>query len=441
MDIEIIRLQKLRTLLRFAIPSVIAMVLTSLINIVDGLFVGHGIGEDGIAAINLGLPIVYLFLGIGLMFGVGGISIAGRELGAGNISRCNQVFRQTILTALVTTVGLAVIMLPLLKPILSLMGVSERTGQYFMDYYKILLLELPLMVVNTCMGMFIRGEGKPGFAMLISILNVALNAVLDAVFVNVCGWGMKGVAFSSLLTVLIASVLSILYFVSKSKVFKFGRMEISATVLKETVLNGFSEFVGEMSMCVTMFAYNFVIMKQAGEHGISAFTIVGYVSYIFSMIIIGFGQGGVPLMSFSYGARDYELTVSIRRLAGRLVFLTSLVVIAVLFPLAGVYSGAFVESSIVCGMAKTGIRIFVWSFPFSALNVIGSFYFTSIGKAKESAVISALRGLVLLMICVIVLPQIFGMTGVWMAALITEFLTLLVTIRYYVTDRRATVCA
>ena len=350
MDIEIIRLQKLRTLLKFAIPSVIAMVLTSLINIVDGLFVGHGIGEDGIAAINLGLPIVYLFLGIGLMFGVGGISIAGRELGAGNISRCNQVFRQTILTALITTVGLAVIMLPLLKPILSLMGVSERTGQYFMDYYKILLLELPLMVVNTCMGMFIRGEGKPGFAMLISILNVALNAVLDAVFVNVCGWGMKGVAFSSLLTVLIASVLSILYFVSKSKVFKFGRMEISATVLKETVLNGFSEFVGEMSMCVTMFAYNFVIMKQAGENGISAFTIVGYVSYIFSMIIIGFGQGGVPLMSFSYGARDYELTVSIRRLAGRLVFLTSLVVIAVLFPLAGVYSGAFVESSIVCAM-------------------------------------------------------------------------------------------
>jgi len=428
MNLENIQSNKMRTILQFSIPSIIAMILTSLITVTDGFFIGNFVGKEGLAAINLGLPIVYLFLAVGLMVSVGGVAIAGMALGSNDINKCNSVFNQTMCTTMVATILLSVIVWLSLDPMLHILNADAQVARVFTDYYVIMLLELPIMVINASFGMFIRGEGKPQYFMKVNILNVLLNILLDYLFVRWFSWGVKGVAVASLLSALVTLLYILYFFINKSSVYKFGRFTFSGDVLCSTLLNGSSEFVGEMSMSISMFAYNYVILRNIGVDGVTAFTIVGYIAYIFSMVIIGFGQGASPLISFTYGAEEHFLAVNLRKITNFMVLTAGAMVLLLVLFGSRWYSSLFVKSAVVEQMVHSGVIIYAVSFLFSGINTISSFYFTSIGKAKESAIISSARGLVILLICIFTLPSLFGMTGVWLVSPITEFLTLILSL-------------
>lgn len=434
MDLEKIRQNTVGMILQFSVPAIIAMVLTSLITVVDGFFIGNYVGGEGIAAVNLGLPIIYLFLSIGLMVSVGGVAIAGMAFGAGNLTACNQVFRQTIVTTAVCSVltGAAVVLF--FEPMLDILGAKGQVREYFKIYYGILLPELIVMVVNSSFGMFIRGEGNPQFYMKVNIVSVLTNIVLDYVFAVLFPIGIAGIAIASLLSALVSFVLILRFFLKKAKVYHLGSFSFSGSLLKRTLLNGSSEFIGEMSTGIAMFAYNFVIMRKIGVDGVTAFTIVGYVSYVFSMIIVGFGQGSSPLISFSFGAKEGNLAKNIRKRTNSLVFAIGLAVFLLMAVLSGWYSSLFVKNEAICQMVRQGMLLFMVSFFFSGINAITSFYFTSIGKAFESAVISLSRGLVVLLICIFVLPAYLGMTGVWLAAPVTEGITIAISAFFVHTD-------
>lgn len=432
MDLESIRNNKVKTIFQFSIPAIIAMVLTSLITIADGYFTGNYVGKEGIAAINLGLPIVYLYLGLGLMISVGGSALAGMALGAGDRDKCNAIFNQTMLTTVVFSFAVSIVAWLSFRPLLDILQVNDQVAVYFQGYYTIMLVELPVMMINNSFGMFIRGEGNPSFFMNISVLNVIGNIILDYLFAGPLKLGIEGIAMASLISSVLCLFCIILYFIKKSKVYKFRKFNFKKEILKNTLQNGFAEFIGEISLSVTMFAYNLVIMRNIGVNGVTAFTIVGYISYIFSMIILGFGQGICPLISFTYGAGEKELAKSIRRKTNLYVLCAGILTISVMFLLSNWYSGIFVKNENVIGMIQSGISIFTLSFLFSGINTITSFYFTSIGRAKESASISVMRGLIVLLICIFTLPVLFGMTGVWMVAPVTELVTIPISIYYII---------
>lgn len=163
MDLNQIKNNKLKMILGFSIPSIISMILTALITIIDGFFMGNYIGKEALAAVNLGCPIIYLFLGIGLMFSVGGISISGKILGSGDNKECKNVFNQTNFSVITVSILLSVLIFLLFTPIKNLIGVKGIVSTYFSEYYTILLFELPLMIITSSLGMFIRGEGHPLF--------------------------------------------------------------------------------------------------------------------------------------------------------------------------------------------------------------------------------------------------------------------------------------
>lgn len=427
MDLTQIKQDGTKMILKFSVPSIIAMVLTALITIADGFFMGNYVGKEGIAAVNLGLPIIYLYLGTGLMVSIGGAAIAGMALGAGDRKVCRQVFCQTVLTAAVCSAVLSFIMLFCFEPMLSFLHADRQVAMHFEKYYRIMLLELPVMVVNSAFGVFIRGDGNPGYYMKISVLNVVLNIVLDYLFAGCMGKGAAGIAMASLLSALVSLIFILYYFLKKAEVYRPERFTFSRKVFIRSVLNGSSEFIGEISTGVTMFAYNLVIMRRIGVDGVTAFTIAGYVAYAFSMIVIGFGQGASPLISFCYGAEEESLAADIRRRTNRYVFAAGAFVFLVMAAGIDWYSHLFVQNEKVQKMIQEGMLIFMISFFFSGINAITSFYFTAIGRAFESAVISCSRGLVIILVCIFVLPALFGMTGVWMAAPVTEGATLLLT--------------
>lgn len=437
MNLEVIRGNVPKTILKFGIPSIIAMILTSLISIVDGFFIGNYIGKEALAGVNLGLPLLYIFLAIGIMVGVGGSSIAGRLLGGKKIKECISVFNQTIVSTILSLVVLSVIMLLMFNIISGLFNADESVIFFFKKYYFIMLFTYPVLMLNTNLGMFIRAEGRPEVFMLITIVSVALNWVLDFIFTVIIGLGIQGIAFASVISVMTGMICMLLYFKFKSKIFKLRKFKYSKEVLRDTFLNGSSEFIGQLSMSITMFAFNYVILREVGTSGIAAFTIGGYVLYIFSMIVIGFGQGASPLISFCYGANEHELSKKVRRVTNLFVLILGGVTFLILNVASEWYSKLFIESSDVQAMVMAGISIFAIAFLFLGVNVITSFYFTSIGKAKESALISASRGLFVLIIAVFILPSILGMNGVWLVAPVTEIITIVLTlILVYRSDKK-----
>lgn len=427
MDLEQMKKNRTKMILQFSIPALVSMLLTSFVTIADGFFIGNFVGKEGIAAVNLGLPIIYLYLGVGLMVSIGGVAIAGMALGSGDRESGNQVFRQTVATTILFSLAISFIMLFCFSPMLSLLRADDRVISYFREYYQIMLLELPVMVVNSSFGMFIRGEGNPGYYMKISILNVLLNIFLDYAFSRWLRMGVAGVAAASLISALVSLLGILWYFWKKAKVYRLGRFHFSREICVRSLLNGSSEFIGEMSTGIAMFAYNFVIMRRFGPDGVTAFTIVGYVAYVFSMIVVGFGQGVSPLISFSYGAEEKMLAADLRKRTNSYVFGTGVFVFLVMGLVSHWYSSVFVQNENVEKMVQSGMLFFMVSFFFSGVNAITSFYFTATGRAMESAVILFSRGLAVLLLCIFVLPVLFGMTGVYLAAPVTEFVTLLLT--------------
>lgn len=435
MNLEQLKQDTTKMIWQFSIPAIISMVLTSLITIADGFFIGNYVGKEGIAAVNLGLPIIYLYLGVGLMVSIGGVAIAGMALGSGDESACSQVFRQTIVTTFIFSVLLSFIMVFSFQPMLSLLRADRCVIEYFQEYYRIMLLELPVMVVNSSFGMFIRGEGYPKYYMKISIMDVLFNIFLDYVFTDWLHMGVAGIALASLLAALASFICILYFFVRKASIYRLGGFRFSVKICVQSILNGSSEFIGEMSTGIAMFAYNFVIMRKIGADGVTAFTIVGYVAYAFSMVIVGFGQGTSPLISFAYGAKEKILAAHIRRRTNRYVCCAGIVVFLLMAAGMEWYSRLFVQNERVEGMIQSGMLIFMTSFFFSGVNAITSFYYTATGRAFESAVISASRGLVVLLACIFTLPFLFGMTGVWLAAPVTEGITLGITL-YFLRSRQ-----
>lgn len=436
MNVDSIRANRTRAILAFSVPAIISMVLTSLINVADGFFMGNFIHKDAIAAVNLGLPIIYLFLATGLMVSVGGSVLAGMAMGRKDEESCRSVFSQTIATCAVASVLLSVVMFFLLRTILAVLGAEGNVAQYFLQYYTILLFELPVMTVNASLGMFVRAEGRPQFYMAVTAFTCVLNILLDWLFTAGFGFGVRGIAAASLVSALLGFAFLLFYFLKKARVFRFVRFRFDRKVFRDTMLNGLSEFIGELSMCISMAAYNFVIMRRIGVDGVTAFTVVGYTTYVFSMVVCGFGQGMAPLSSFVYGAKEKLLARNLFTRTVLLVLAAGCATVALVGFGSGWYSRIFVSDAEVQQMIKSGILIFMWSYILCGLNAIASFYFTSIGKAKESAVISSARGLVILLAAIFVLPAILGMNGVWLASPATEIHTLAITLFYLKKDRK-----
>lgn len=428
MNISQIKENKLQMILGFSIPSIIAMLLQTMITITDGYFTGNYVGEDALAAINLGLPILYLFLGTGLCTGVGGSVISGRLLGANDKEKASKVMSQTLATTIVICIVVSVINFILFTPILNILNAGEGLANYFTEYYRIMLFTYPLMVFSTVLGMFIRTEGKPQVCMIVYIIACILNVILDYIFVALLGMGVKGSAIGSLIVNAITALFQLAYFLTKSTNLKIISFRFEPSVFRETMLNGSSEFIGEMASAVSMFVFNYVLMKYVGEKGVAAFTILGFVVYGYSMICIGFGQGIIPLVSTLYGAGELDTAIDIRKITNKILFIIG-TIIAVIFIFFGKnYSMMFGSGELVSELVCTGFRIYAITFVVMGFDVINSMYFTGIGDAKSSAIISSLRGIVLLLVFTLVLPVFFGMNGVWMSAPLTEVLTALVAV-------------
>lgn len=430
MNLEAIKQQSLKHIFMYSVPAIIAMLLSSFVTIIDGIFIAKIVGKNALAAMNLGLPMLYVFLAVGIMVGVGGVSLAGRRLGAKEINDSVNGFNQTLMTGSITFISLSFIFFMGLKLVISHIGLEITTQITLISYYSVMLWIYPFMMINIIFGMFIRCEGKPHLFMINTIVTTILNIMLDYIFIVILDLGVRGAAFASGIAVIVGTVLMIGYFKSSKTLFNFKRFKFNSLDLKQTLTNGSSELIGQLSLSITTLFLNAIIMRRMGLPGVAAMTIIGYTRYIYNMIVIGFGQGISPMISFSYGAKEFNIGVKLRQYTNRIVFVLGIVFYIVLNVGSTDYTKIFTADTELITIVVSGLKLFSFTFLVNGFNVISSFYFTAIGYARQSAIISSLRGLILLSLNIFLLPMIFGNSGIWMVAPITEILTCFVALYF-----------
>lgn len=437
--------EKISTLFKkIFIPTLLGMISMSAITAIDGMFVGHSVGSNGIAAINIIAPLFMVFTGIGLMSGIGSSVIASMALAKGKIKLARLNVSQSLLFVSIFAVILSALMFIFPVKTSYLLGASD----YLLDYVKTYLLWiLPsfLFLMWILVGVFmIRLDGAPKLAMWITIIESVTNTFLDWLFMFPFGWGIMGAALASSISTIIGGILTLYYLAYKAKTLRLYPIKIDLRgfpLFTQKIASqcriGSSAMLGEATMAVLMFVGNHIFMQYLGDNGVGAFGVCCYYAPFVFMIGNAVAQSAQPIISYNFGLCNLERvkeTVKIA-LSTALGFGIATTFIFSLFPHFMV--GLFLQNeNSAAKLAVQGFPYFAIGFSFFILNLTIIGYFQSLERIKPATFFALLRGCVFLIPAFIFLPKILGIKGIWLAMPCSEILTFSVIIAFYALQKK-----
>lgn len=426
-------------LLRFTMPSIIMMIFTSIYGMVDGFFISNYVGKTAFASTNLIIPYLQIIGGVGAMLGVGGSALTAKTLGEGDIPRAQRYFTMMMKLMLFTGVFFTALGIAILRPVAYLFGATDSMIEDVMIYGAIcLLFNTALQAQYTFQSYLVVAE-KPKLALGVVVAAGVTNMVLDWLFMAVFHMGVAGAALATGLSQCVAAVVPLIWFTGKrnTSALRFAKTKIELGPMLRACGNGASEMLTSVSGSITGILYNLQLMKYAGEDGVAAYGVVMYGAFVFIGIFAGYSSGSSPIMGYHYGAQNHRemkniLKKSLLLLGGSAVVLTGLAVI-----LAGPIATLFVGyDQALCELTARAFRICAVPFLVMWFNVYASSFFTALNDGMVSAAISFVRALILPVICIIALPLLWQLDGVWMSLVASETLSVVVSLFFMLTKRK-----
>lgn len=416
-------------LLRFSLPSMLMMVVTSIYGIVDGYFISNYVGKTPFAAVNIIMPFLMLLGAMGFMVGAGGSALIGKYLGEGRGEDANRLFTMLILLTILVALAIAAAGELLLRPVAIALGADEGMLPGCLRYGRILLLGLPALMLQFEFQSFYVTAEKPKMGLYVTLAAGGTNILLDWLLVGMLHLDIEGAAVATVASQAVGGIIPLVYFLRpNSSLLRIGKASINGKALAKVLGNGSSEFVSNISMSVVSMLYNAQLMKYAGEDGVAAYGVLMYVCFIFIAIFVGFSVGTAPIISYHFGAQNVSELRSLLRKGVLLITVFALLMLAAgeLFarPLSALYVG-YDEN--LMQMTLRGFRIMSLSFLFSAIPIFGSSFFTALNDGKTSAIISFLRTMVFQVAAVLLLPLLFGLDGIWISLVVSELAATVVT--------------
>lgn len=421
------------------IPTLIGMLFNSVLNLCDGMFVGHGVGSDGLAAINIVAPLFLLCTGVGLMFGTGASVICGIRMAEGNEKSARIITTQSIAAGAALFMVVIALCLCFTRPILYALGCSPMLEDYAADYMLWLLPGLIFLYLECVGMMLIRQDGAPRYAMTIQVIAAVLNIFLDWLLVFPMGLGLKGAAIATSISCGVGGVLVLIYFIASARVLRLYPLKLTGKSLRLSMRNigymtriGLATFIAELAIGVMMITGNYMFMSYLGENGVAAFSIGCYLFPIIFSINNAVAQSAQPIISYNYGAGNTERV--------KATLITSLVAASIcgLLVSLGMWRGYRLLISIFIDLqspaaviAERGLPLLGICAIFFALNISFIGYYQSCERAGKSILYMLLRGVIFMVPLFIVLPSLFGITGLWTAIPASEFMTLTVIVAVY----------
>lgn len=437
MDIKLSDHFTYRKLLRFTLPSIIMMVITSIYGVVDGFFVSNFVGADAFAALNLIVPFVMIFSSVGFMLGTGGSALVAKTMGEGDSEKANRIFSMLVYVMIGFGVASTVFGFTFIRPIAMMLGAEGEILEMSITYGRILLLTLPFFILQISFESFLMVAEMPDLGLKVSIAAGLTNVILDYLFMVVLDWGITGAALATASSQIVGAMIPFIYFATmESSRLRMTKPKWDGGALLKASANGSSEMLTGMSLSLVNMLYNVQLMKIAGPKGVAAYGIIMYMSFLFMSVFIGYSIGSAPIISYHYGAENHEELKNLFKKSMMLVGGAAIIMLMIAegfaTPLARIFVGYDLE---LLTLSTRALRLYSISFLFSGINLFASAFFTALNNGVISAFISFLRTLVLQVVMILFLPTIFGLDGVWLAVVVAEVLTFIVTVMLFIRNK------
>lgn len=425
-------------MLKFAIPSIVGMLVSALYNMVDQLFIGKAVGTLGNTATSIAFPFTTGCMAIALLLGIGGASCFNLTMGRGDKKRAPYFAGNALSLLVICGVILSAITLVFLTPLLKRFGATDAVMPYAKEYVKYTALGFPFLILTTGGGHIIRADGSPKMTMICNITGAVVNTILDAVFVIGLDWGMKGAAIATVIGQVISAVIVIVYCFNFKTVYLFGRhLFPKAGIVSRICSIGMASCFNQLAIAIVQIVLNNSLRHYGAlsEYGandpIAVAGIVMKVNMIVFSIVIGLAQGTQPIESFNYGAQKYDRVRSAFWMAVKTGAAISLVAFVVfqLFPRQ--ILGVFANNQASEGYYEFGAKFFRISFFFTWINClqpITATFFTSIGKPIKGVFLSLTRQILFFIPLLLIMPLFFKINGILYAAPIADALSAIVAI-------------
>ena len=413
-----------KLLLEYSIPAIIGMTLTSLYNIIDSVFIGHGVGAMAISGLAISFPLMNLLVAFCTLVGVGGATISSIRLGQKDTDGAEKVLGNVTVLCVINSIFYGGITLLFLDRILFFFGASHDTLPYARDFMQIILIGSPVTYVMIGLNNIMRATGYPRKAMLSSMLTVGCNIILAPIFIFVLNWGIRGAALATICSQFIGMLWVLYHFYSPKTYIRFQRhsMRLKQHIIANIFAIGMSPFVMNVCACCIVIFINNRLLNYGGDMAIGAFGILNRIQMLFIMIVMGITMGMQPITGYNYGAQHFDRvkrTLKLGITAGCIITTLGFI-IGELFP--GIFVGMFTDNHELTDEATLALRIGILSFPVVGAQIVITQFFQSIGKARISIFLSLSRQLLFLLPGLAFLPPFYGVEGVWFSMPLSDAL-------------------
>ena len=435
-------------LIVFVLPTIVALLVSSIYSIVDGVFVSNVGGTTAFAAINQMAPIFLIVASVGFMFGTGGTALVSKVQGEGDPERAKRIF--SLLTYALITIGivLSIVLWFVVEPLLNALGTTEEMKPFCMAYAHVIIPAVTLFMLQFYFQSFFACAGNAKLGLIVTLLAGVVNIGGDALLVGVLAKGdpvkaVQGAALATALGLCVGGLIPLIYFFKKNKTtLRLGKPEFKLRYIGATCGNGISEFLTNVSASFINMVYNALFLYMIGDMGVAAYGTVGYVNTIFCAIASGYAVGVAPLIAYSYGAKNTDALKNLHKKSLIIVVGFSVLATAVIEALAAPLASIFAHGDqALLQITVDGLRIFTLSFLFKGMPTYGSGFFTALNDGLTSGIISFVRTLVFNLATIIAVPLLFfhlygssyeaAYYGVWYSVVGSELLATVMTFIFF----------
>lgn len=412
--------------LSYAIPSSVANFISSLYTVVDGIFVGQGVGDSALAAVNIVLPFTVVLLGMANMLAVGGGALVSKNIGSNNIDKAIDIFRQVMKLLLIICIVITIVCVVFPEKIVRMLGATDNLAPMSTEYLRFYAIFCTPNLVGIVLNSFVRNDNRPKLAMFSTIAGAITNVVLDYVFIFPLNMGIKGAAIATGLGQIVTVSMLLPHFIRKRGVLSFGSTSLEMEHIKNALNIGLPSFLGQVGFSIIVFLHNIALSNYMGEVGISTYSIINYITTNIYMVLLGLTFGAQPLISYNFGRKDKEKMLGFYKINQISSLVISISTTAICYIWGSQIVGIFTTDPKIAQMAYSGLKIACLAYIIGGLNLDTVVYYQAVEIPKFSNLIAILRSMVFLPICLYVLPKIFGLNGIWASVLTSELLTFIV---------------
>jgi len=430
-----------KSFFQYFLPALLGMMLMSVNIVIDGIFVGNGVGSVALASVNIAVPVFSIIISIALLIGIGGATLYSMAMGENNPTRAQEIFTTSIILTFFVTTVISLVSYLNVESLARLFGANDETLAYVVDYMSVLLISSLIFAFEVVLSIFVRNDGAPNLAMAGLIVAAILNVILNYWMIFILQWEVMGAAIATTIATGAGALVYVLHFFKKGSGLKFVKLSFSFDRIKAISSIGFPSFLSEVGMGVFVMGYNVVMAIYVGTSGLAAFSVINYLHTFMFFAFIGIGSTIQPMISYYYGAKRYESISEAVKIAERTGFLLGLLFIGIGFFGADFLVAIFgVETEEIFQMATVGLKLFFLGYLFMGVNFVYMTYYQSIGRIKPSIIITLARSFIILISMLAILPYFFGINGIWLSLPITEAVVaifLLLFVRRGVIEQRA----